>query len=105
MDTVKSTWKETKEYQKDIQVKIVKDYVSGYSTGADGIEVPFPPVDVIQFDGPTKCEMYTIKSLLPFLKADLDALLCICAGTPNRWAECTVSRRDVFNFLKANGYE
>ena len=58
--------------------------------------------DVLQFiGGPTGHEAYYISDLLGSFTLDGSDDFCICAGTVNSWPLCTVSRKEVLNFLRS----
>jgi hypothetical protein len=58
-------------------------------------------------EGPTGYESYYIEDLirhcdLPCHTEDFN--FCICGGTVNSWPQCTVKKKDMFEFLKEQGY-
>jgi len=60
--------------------------------------------DILKFEGgPTGYESYYISDLLKNNIKTGD--MCICGGTINSWANCTVPKKEVFDFLRENGYE
>ena len=52
--------------------------------------------------GPTGSESYYVDSLLKnsFMKHSPNCTFCICGGTLNSWARCTVRIGDVQEFIK-----
>jgi hypothetical protein len=72
---------------KDIEIKVYKDIITGR--------------ELVKFiGGPTGWETYRLEDLK---EHDLDNYdrFCICAGTINSWANCTVSSRDIHKAIEA----
>jgi len=55
--------------------------------------------------GPTGFESYYVETLLRDTPARGSDTLCICAGTVNSYAVCTVPWKEVLDFIKDCGYE
>lgn len=54
---------------------------------------------IVKFNGPTGFETYRLEDLKTH-DLDNDKRFCICGGTINSWANCTVSCRDIHEGIK-----
>ena len=99
---IKSEWvyekgKWDKEQNKFVDVTLSKTYVKMLKTR---VFINDNGKEILQFmGGPTGWESYYLDDLK---KHDLknEGKFCICAGTMNSWAKCSVKSRDIHNAIK-----
>jgi len=74
-------------FEKDLEIKVYNDIIVGYEL-------------VRFFGGPTGYESYRLEDLESH-DLDTNEQFCICGGTINSWAKCTVASRDINKAIKA----